>query len=335
MQRYSLILLFILPFLAGCGDYNSVMKTTDFEYKYEAAKSYYTEGNYRKASEAFGQVLTILKGTQYGDECLFMLGMSNYYAGDSESAAQFFKKYYQSYPKGHYVELSRYYCAMSYYSRLVDTRLDQSNTMDALTEFSNFLEYYPESGLRAQTQEMIFNLQDKLVEKEYLAAKLYYDLGTYVLNCVYGGSNYEACVITAQNALKDYPYASPERKEELSIMILRAKYHLARQSVVEKRLERFRDAVDEYYAFQNEFPESKYMNEAERILHHSERVIAKKGNMEEDEVEADESIKPKKGKEKNRLIDELKREEKHTKRQSVDKKLRDVKNSAFIFTDNK
>ena len=283
MRRYSLILLLIIPFLTGCGDYNSVIKSSDFEYKYEAAKGYYTEGHYRKAADVLGQILAVLKGTQYGDECLFLLGMSNYRAGDYEAASSFFKKYYQSYSKGKYVELSRYYCAMSYYNSVVDTRLDQSSTMEALTEFSNFLEYYPNTNLRAQTQEMIFNLQDKLVEKEFLTAKLYYDLGSYRLNCIFGGSNYEACIITAQNALKDYPYASPERKEELSIMVLRAKYYLARQSVVEKRLDRFRDTVDEFFSFKNDFPESKYLKEAEGMHLYSERVIAKKGSLLEDE----------------------------------------------------
>ena len=160
MQRYSLILLFVLPFLTGCGDYNSVMKTADYEYKYEAAKGYYTDGSYRKAAEAFMQVLAILKGTQYGDECLFMLGMSNYRMGDFEAATDYFKKYYQSYPKGHYVELSRYYCAMSYYNCVRDTRLDQTSTMEALNEFSSFLEYYPGTNLKALTQDMIFNLHD-------------------------------------------------------------------------------------------------------------------------------------------------------------------------------
>ena len=288
MQRYSLILLFVLPFLTGCGDYNSVMKTADYEYKYEAAKGYYTDGSYRKSAEAFMQVLAILKGTQYGDECLFMLGMSNYRMGDFEAASDYFKKYYQSYPKGHYVELCRYYCAMSYYNCVRDTRLDQTSTMEALNEFSTFLEYYPETQLKAQTQDMIFNLQDKLVEKEFLSAKMYYDLGTYLGNMTSSGcSNYESCVVTAQNALKDYPYASPERKEELSILVLRAKYHLARQSVVEKRVERFRDAIDEYYAFLNEFPESQYMKEANNIFNHSERVVAKKGNLTHEELDED------------------------------------------------
>lgn len=303
MQRYSLILLFFLPFLVGCGDYNSVIKTADYEYKYEAAKGYYAEGSYRKASEVFMQVLSVLRGTQYGDECLFLLGMSNYRSGDFESARDFFKKYYQSYPKGAYVELSRYFCAMSNYNSIVDTRLDQSCTMNALTEFSDFLESYPDTKLRAHTQDMIFNLQDKLVEKEYLSAKLYYDLGTYRGNCMsYDDNNYQACVVTAQNALKDYPYASPERKEELSIMILRSKYHLARHSIIEKRVERFRETIDEYYAFLNEFPESQYMKEAKSIYNYAERVIAKKGNLEEGE----DLTKTKKGKKANEISDEKK-----------------------------
>lgn len=296
MQRYSLILLLILPFLTGCGDYNAVMKTTDYEYKYEAAKGYYTEGSYKKAGEVFGQVLSFLRGTQYGDECLFLLGMSNYRSGDYESAGQFFKKYYQSYPKGKYVELSRYFTAMSHYNCVVDTRLDQSNTMNALKEFSDFLEYYPESQLKGQTQDMIFDLQDKLVEKEYLAAKLYYDLGTYNGNCMsYDDNNFEACIVTAQNALKDYPYASSSRKEEFSIMILRSKYLLARHSIIGKRLDRFRDAIDEYYAFLNEFPESQYMKEANNILAYSERVIARKGQLDE-EVDSTPKTKNKKHK---------------------------------------
>lgn len=291
MLRYSLILLLILPLLTGCGDYNAVMKTPDYEYKYEAAKGYYTEGHFRKAAEVFSQVLAILKGSQYGDECLFLLGMSNYRAEDYEAAAQYFRKYYQSYPKGKYLEQSRYFTAMSFYNSLADIRLDQSSTMEALTEFSDFIEHSPQSRLRFLAQDRIFKLQDRLVEKEYLSAKLYYDLGTYVINSTYGGSNYEACVITAQNALKDYPYASPKRKEELSIMILRAKYHLARQSVVDKRVERFRDALDEYFAFENDFPESQYMKEAASIRRHAERVIEKKGVLLDEDELADETKK--------------------------------------------
>ena len=274
IKRYCFATL--LPALVGCGPYNAIYKSTDYDFKYEAAKAYYSEGSYGKASELFGSMLVAMKGTPYGDECMFMLGMSNFMSGDYESAASFFKKYYQSYPKGQYVEMARYYSGYSLYKQIPDVRFDQSSTEDAIQELNNFLEFYPETSLKAQTMDMIFALQDKLVEKELLSAKLYYDLGTYVLNCSFGGNNYEACVITAQNALKDYPYASPQRKEELAILILRAKYNLARQSVEEKRMERYRDTVDEYYAFENDFPESKYMGEAKSVFESASRVIKKK-----------------------------------------------------------
>ena len=249
--------LFFLPFalcsllFVSCSEYSAVLKSNDYEFRYEAAKALYAEGHYRQAAELFGMLLAPLKGTQYGEESLYMLAESNLKAKDYESAAMFFKKYYQAYPKGQYMEMARYNSGYALYMQTSDVRLDQTSTMEAITEYQTFLDYCPDTPLKNQAQEIIYNLQDKLVQKEYLAAKLYYDLGTYTINSIYGGNNYEACVVTAQNALKDYPYASANLREDLSILVLRAKYHLARQSVEEKRLERFRETIDEYYAFQN------------------------------------------------------------------------------------
>ena len=270
--------------LTGCGEYNRLQKTSDYEYKYEAAKAYFMEGRYSRASQLFGDLIASLKGTAYGEESLYLLAMSNFNAKDYESASTYFRKYYQSYPKGIYVEHARYYSGLSLYHETPDPRLDQGSTMDAINELQNFLDLYPYTSLKDQTQEMIYQLQDKLVEKEYLSAKLYYDLGTYVGNSTYGGSNYEACVVTAENALKDYPFATATRREELSILMLKAKYELARQSVEEKRITRYRDVVDEYYAFLNDYPESKYLKEAKKIFSDAEAIVKKKNiNIEEED----------------------------------------------------
>jgi outer membrane protein assembly factor BamD len=112
---------------------------------------------------------------------------------------------------------------------------------------------------------MIFELQDKLVQKELLSARLYYNLGNYM------GNNFLSCVVTAQNALKDYPYT--HYREDLSILILKSKYEMAIYSVEEKKGERYRETIDEYYAFVNEFPESKYLKEAEKIFKESKEII--------------------------------------------------------------
>ena len=36
--------------LSSCGEYNNVLKSTDYEYKYEAAKAYFAKGQNSKAA---------------------------------------------------------------------------------------------------------------------------------------------------------------------------------------------------------------------------------------------------------------------------------------------
>lgn len=269
--------------LTSCGEYQALLKSADYEYRYEAAKAYFAEGKYNKASLLFGDLLAIMKGTANGEESLYMLAMSEYCNGQYETAGSYFKKYYQTYPKGIYTEQARYYSAMALYKQTPDPRLDQTSTVNAMGEMQTFLDLYPRTSLKHQCQDIIFALQDKLVEKECLSAQLYYDLGSYMGNSTYGGSNYQACVVTAQNALREYPYAAQDKRERLSYLVLCSKYRLAVESVEEKRIPRFRDAIDEYYAFENDFPESKYMKEAKNMLHSAEAIVKRKRiNLDED-----------------------------------------------------
>ena len=64
--------------------------------------------------------------------------------------------------------------------------------------------------------------------------------------------------------MRDYPYS--KRREDFAIMLLRVKYLLAVHSVESRKGERLDAAAEEYYAFANEFPESKYMAEAKSIF---------------------------------------------------------------------
>lgn len=275
-QIARIVLLLMVVVVSSCKEYTTVQKSTDFEYRYEVAKAYFMEGSYGKSASLLADLVGVLKGSQYGEESLFLLAQAEYAHKDYESAGNYYKKYYQSYPRGLYVEQARYQAALSQYRQIPDVRLDQSATWDAIKEFQNFMDYYPYSRLKQSAQSYIDELQDKLVEKEYLAAKLYFDLGSYMNNCAYGGSNYEACIVTSQNALKDYPYASIERREQFAMMILRSRYNLAKESVEEKKPGRFRETIDEYYSFVNDYPESSNMKEAVRIFKHSDAVLKNK-----------------------------------------------------------
>lgn len=265
MKKNILITVLVALLVSSCGEYNNLLKSTDYEYKYEAAKGYFAKGQYTRAATLLDELITILKGTSNAEESLYMLGMCYYNQEDYQTAAQTFIQYYNVYPRGIYTELARFHAGKALYLDTPEPRLDQSGTYNAIQQLQLFLEYFPESTRKDEAQNMIFALQDKLVMKEYLSARLYYNLGNYL------GNNYQACVITAQNALRDYPYTN--LREDLSILILRAKYELAVYSVEDKRMERYREAVDEYYAFKNEFPESKYLKEADHIYDEAQKVL--------------------------------------------------------------
>lgn len=278
--------------LTSCGSYVNLQKTTDYDQKYEAAKQYYAEGQYNRAAIFLQDMVAMLKGTDKGEESLFLLGMCSYKAHNYEAASAYFKRYYQSYPKGIYTEKARFYSALSLYMNTPEVRLDQTDTYAAVTEFQNFLELYPGGEYSARAQKLIFELQDKLVEKEYLSAKLYYDLGSYFGNCAYGGSNYQACIVTAENAIKDYPYTS--RREDFAILILRAKFELAAQSVEAKKEDRYHDAIDEYYGFTNEYPESRFMKEASALFKKAKKYAQTDENTSGEQSDGETTIETKK-----------------------------------------
>jgi outer membrane protein assembly factor BamD len=251
--------------LSSCAkEFNQVYKSNDYDYKYEYAKECFANGKYQRAITLLTDLITIEKGTDNAQESLYMLGMAEYTSKDYEGASEVFKKYYTTYPKGYYAEMASYYQGQSLYMSTPEPRLDQSETIAAISAFQSYLDLYPDAKLKNEAQQRLFALQDKLVEKEYLSSKLYYNLGTYFGNCTNGGSNYEACIITAQNALKEYPYTN--KREQFSILIMKSKFELAEQSVESKRLERYQDAEDECYGFLNEYPDSKEHSTAEKYI---------------------------------------------------------------------
>ena len=158
--------------LVSCGEYNKILKSTDYELKYDYAKKAFERKKYMQAATLLEELVAIFKGTDRAEESLYLL-------------------------------------ARSYY-----------------------------------------------LNKDYITSGEY--LGNYM------GNNYQSAIITAQNALKEYPYT--RYKETLSMLILKSKYQEAVQSIEEKKPERFRDVIDEYYSFINDYPSGEYSKEAENIF---------------------------------------------------------------------
>ena len=265
MKKLTLIASCVALLMTSCvNEYNQITKSGDYTLKYEYAKQCYAQGKYSRAVPLLQELVTMKKGSTEGEECLYMLAMSEFGMKDYETASEYFKKYFSSYPKGRYAENAKYYVGESLFQNAPEPRLDQSTTMTAIAAFQEYLDIFPNAHLKDQATGRLYALQDLLVEKEYKSAHLYFDLGTYFGNCTNGGNNYEACIVTAQNALKDYPYSN--RREEFASLVMKSKYELAKMSVESKQLERYQDAEDECYGFINEYPDSKERTLAEKYI---------------------------------------------------------------------
>ena len=57
------------------------------------------------------------------------------------------------------------------------------------------------------------------------------------------------------------------------MLVLNSKFEQAVQSIYEKRVERYRNAIDEYYNFINEFPDGKLRKQADKIFNESKKIV--------------------------------------------------------------
>lgn len=253
-----IFILFAAIALSSCGEYQKAQKSTDYDYKLDFAKRAFEKKKYVQAATILTDIVTVFKGTDKAEDALYLLALSHYENKDYVNSGSYFKTYYSRYPKGKYTELARFYSGYGYYLDSPETQLDQSGTIKAIEELQAFLDYFPKSDKVSIAQNSIFELQDKLTLKELQNAQLYYNLGNYM------GNNYESAVIVAKNAIKNYPYS--RYKEDLEMLVLKARYQEASQSVEEKKADRFRTVIDEYYSFINNYPESPNRKEADNIF---------------------------------------------------------------------
>ena len=264
-MKRIIIYSLLLTLLCSCGEYQRVLKSQDANYKFDYAKRAFEQKKYSQATTVLKDCITEFKGSTKAEESLYLLAMSYYENKDYVNSSAYFKLYYQRYPKGKYVEPARFFCGYGYYLDSPEAQLDQSGTIKAIEELQAFLDFFPRSEKVTIAQNAIFELQDKLTLKELQNAQLYYNLGNYL------GNNYESAVIVAKNAIKTYPYS--KYKEELEMLVIKARYQEADQSVDERKADRFRDVIDEYYSFINNYPDSPYRQEADNIFKIAQKYV--------------------------------------------------------------
>ena len=253
--------------LSSCGEYQQVLKSKDPDFKYQKALMYFENEQYVKAQTLLDEVTPYYRGTDRSQDVLIYLSRSYMGQKNYSSAAEYYQAYIRNYPKGRYIAEARFQVGHCYYLESPDARLDQADTKKSIEFFTQFIEFYPDNSYAEQAYKEMGEMYDKLAYKEYLSAKMYYNLGTYL------GNNYLSAEIVAKNALKEYP--TNKYQEELSWLILQAKYQQMVNSFDDKKEDRARETDDEYYNFITEYPNSKHLDAAKKIHKEVEKILNK------------------------------------------------------------
>lgn len=254
MRIKSYVLLVIsFVFLASCSKFSRVMKSKDYEYKLKMADQYFVKKKYRFAQQLYEDLFPVYKGSNRFEDIHYKFAYCAYYLKDYISAESLFKSFLEYFPNSAKAEEIDYMHAYCYYKQSPRPELDQTNTTKAMGQMQTFINTHPGSERNKEAQEIIAHCYQKLITKDYKSAELYYNVGQY-----------KAAAVSFATLLTAYPDA--KNADEFKLWVIRSYYKYASLSILEKQPERFNQVVEEVQDFQDRFPESKYLKDAEQYL---------------------------------------------------------------------
>ncbi len=264
MKYLVICILTILFIFSSCSKYDKLLKSDDFELKYRKALYYYFDKeDYVKAGNLFENIAPYYRATDKIDTISYYQAMCTYRQGDYLLAAYYFKTLTNLYPNSPFAEESEYMNGYCYYISSPVPSLDQTNTYKAIEAFEIYLRKYEGNNRDEEVKKFMIELRDKLVEKSWKNAKLYFDL-----------EQYKASLIALNNSLNKYP--ETRYREDILFLILKSSYLLAENSVLAKRNDRYQATIDAYYSFIDEYPRSKYSSEAKDIYSRTQIYLNKR-----------------------------------------------------------
>lgn len=260
MRSGRYIFLIILVLVVSCGEYEKLLKSSDYDLKKAKARAYYENGQYVKATELLAQVLPRFRGTEEAEELNWINAQSFYKMKDYLSAGSYYKSYMDQYAYGKYAEEAAFMAAMCDYNISPRAELDQESTRTAIEGFNYFINRYPNSSRIEESKKLANELRERLVEKSYLSARLYYDMKAY-----------KSAIVALTNSLKEY--ADTKYREEMMYLKLNSLFLYAENSRADKQKERYQQTLDDYFSFMEEFPKSKYSRDIKRIYQTTTRFL--------------------------------------------------------------
>ncbi|MBQ1253052.1 MAG: outer membrane protein assembly factor BamD [Alistipes sp.] len=259
---YVIPLVVVWVILSGCSSLQRVINTSDNELIFNRGLVYYNAKKYAKAILLFEHCEPFLKGTPQEDSVAYYRAHSYFKNFDYQTSASLFDEFRRTYGRSVFIENAEALYAISLYNMCPSPERDQTTTAAAIVAISEFMAHHPNSEQIAHFQEMTKELTWRMEERSFINAYTYYKI-----------LRYDSAIIAFRNALKKYP--DSHRREDIMYYIVLSAYKFADNSIASKQADRFMSALDHYYSFVMEYPESKYRAELDRLSETAKRYIEK------------------------------------------------------------
>ncbi len=261
--KMPLLAALVLMSLNACkSQYELLLNSADVEAKYEAAFNYFNNKKYSKAASMFESLTMFTEGTEKDDTVRYYQGLSNYRQKDYYTAETNFLHFIEVYPRSPFASDARFLRIDCLYRSTLRYELDQTPTYAALNAMSEYLREEPDNTHRAECEDMMADLNERLDRKAYEGAKLYYRMEDYL-----------AARVALKNVLKDD--SENIYREDILYHIAMSSYKYAELSVRSKQKERYLMFMDDYLNFMSEYPDSKYCRSLEQPHSKAQKYLNK------------------------------------------------------------
>ncbi len=176
IQRLIIYGLFAVV-LISCGEYEKLLKSSDNSFKFEKAMAYYEDEDFVKAGTLLEQISDVYRGTTKADTVQYYRAMSYFHQRDFLMASHYFQELFQTFPNSNYAEEAAFMTGYCYYELSPRPGLDQANSYRAINTLRLFITNFPESAKVKEAQSIVEELEEKLLAKSYMNARLYFDSG--------------------------------------------------------------------------------------------------------------------------------------------------------------
>ncbi len=220
--------------------------------KYQKAMEFYDNGDYYRALNLFDMVIPFYRGEKESEEIAYRYAFAYYKQADYILANYYFGRFVQTFPRSEKAEECLYMKAYCKYLDAPDYNLDQTNTVEAISELQLFADKYPDSKHLEDVNDLIEELHSRLQRKYFEIGELYMHMQLY-----------KAVIQSFDVLLNDYP--DSKYKEEANYYKIKAYYEYANGSVESKKEERYKKAFSLSENYMLNFPEGEYFASVKKL----------------------------------------------------------------------